>query len=118
MELFFFKKLALTLEPLSTVGGGVMKTWSEARAAGRWTLQMSGFHRQDSLARFIQSEGLEKDTLIHKTRFQGKTWYVVLHGIFDTAKEARAVAAQLPPGLVAQKPWVRAIPPTDELFQP
>jgi septal ring-binding cell division protein DamX len=99
-------------------GEGVAKVWSQARAAKRWTLQMGGFHRKDILARFVQSNGLDKDTVIHQTWFQGRKWYVVLHGIFDTVKQAKAAVGQLPPGLAAEKPWVRGIPPAGELFLP
>ena len=99
-------------------GDSVAKVWSQARAAGKWTLQMGGFHRQDTLARFVQSNGLENDTVIHQTWFQGKKWYVVLHGIFDTVKQAKAAVGELPPGLAAEKPWVRGIPPAGELFRP
>ena len=112
---------APALTPLAAASdgnGGVAQVWAQAQAAGRWTLQTGGFHRQDSLARFIQLEGLERDTVIHQTWFQGRKWYVVLHGIFDTVNQAKTAAAQLPPGLVAQKPWVRGIPPVDQLFQP
>jgi septal ring-binding cell division protein DamX/predicted nucleic acid-binding Zn-ribbon protein len=113
------KMLAMTPLGASPEGNGaVAQIWSQAQAAGRWTLQMGGFHRQDSLSRFVQSNGLEKDTVIHQTWFQGKKWYVVLHGIFDTVNKAKAAAAQLPPGLVAQKPWVRGIPPVGELYRP
>jgi septal ring-binding cell division protein DamX len=101
----------------SPQGDSVAKVWSQAQAAGRWTLQMGGFHRQDTLARFVQSKGLENDTVVYQTWFQGKKWYVVLHGIFDTVKQAKAAVGQLPPGLVAEKPWVRAIPPAGELFR-
>ena len=102
----------------SPQGDSVAKVWSQARAAGKWTLQMGGFHRQDTLARFVQSNGLENDTVIHQTWFQGKKWYVVLHGIFDTVKQAKAAVGELPPGLAAEKPWVRGIPPAGELFRP
>jgi septal ring-binding cell division protein DamX len=102
----------------SPQGESVAKVWSRARAAGNWTLQMGGFHRQDTLARFVQSNGLENDTVIHQTWFQGKKWYVVLHGIFDTVNQAKAAIGELPPGLAAEKPWVRGIPPAGELFRP
>ena len=102
---------------LSALDGETAQAWAEARSAGRWTMQMAGFHRQDSLARFIRSNELGKGTLVHKTMFRDKPWYVVLYGNFDTVKQAQAVAAELPPGLAAQKPWVRAIPPTEELFR-
>jgi septal ring-binding cell division protein DamX len=91
--------------------------WAKARASGRYTLQLAGFHRAESLAWFIERHGLGSDSAVYHTEFQGRKWYVVFHGIYDTIEQAVAAASQLPPELAAEQPWVRRIPRSGDLFQ-
>lgn len=97
----------------ATEGGA----WAQARASRNYTLQMGGFHRPESLAWFIEQHGLGADSAVYHTQYQGRKWYVVFHGIYQTIGQAVAAASQLPPDLVAQRPWVRRIPKTGDLFQ-
>jgi septal ring-binding cell division protein DamX len=99
------------------VGTQAAPAWAQARAAGRYTLQLAGFHRAESLAWFIERHGLGSDSAVYHTKFQGRKWYVVFHGIYDTIAQAVAAASHLPPELAAQRPWVRRIPRSGDLFQ-
>ena len=93
------------------------QAWVQARASGRYTLQMAGFHQPESLAWFIGQHDLGSDSAVYHTEFQGRKWYVVLHGVYDSIAQAVAATSQLPPELAAQNPWVRRIPKTGDLFQ-
>ena len=92
--------------------------WAEAGASGRYTLQLAGFYQPASLAWFVERHHLGQDSAVYHTEFQGRKWYVVFHGIYDTIEQAVAAASDLPPELAAQNPWVRRIPQSGDLFQP
>ena len=95
---------------------GAGKAWTQARESGRYTLQLAGFHRPESLGMFKKMHALGGDTAVYETEYQGRKWHVVFHGIYDTVGQALAAAAQLSPELAARQPWVRRIPPTGEIL--
>ncbi|MGB5570026.1 MAG: SPOR domain-containing protein [Sedimenticolaceae bacterium] len=92
--------------------------WAEAGASGRYTLQLAGFYQPASLAWFVERHHLGQGSAVYHTEFQGRKWYVVFHGIYDTIEQAVEAASHLPPELAAQNPWVRRIPRSGDLFQP
>ena len=90
--------------------------WAQARAAGRYTVQLAGFHNPESLVRFKKIYGLGDGSAVYQTQFQGRAWHVVFHGDYASFAQALAAARQLPPELAAHKPWVRRLPPTGEIL--
>ncbi len=110
------QKPAATAKP-AAARSTAAPAWAKARASGRYTLQLAGFHRAESLAWFIERHGLGSDSAVYHTEYRGRKWYVVFHGIYDTIEQAVTAASHLPPELAAQQPWVRRIPRSGDLFQ-
>ena len=93
----------------------VEQHWEQARRDGRYTLQLAGFYKPESLQWFVKRHRLGKGSAILETEYAGRRWYALLYGIYDSVGQAVAAARQLPPGLAAQRPWVRRIPPRGAL---
>jgi septal ring-binding cell division protein DamX len=89
--------------------------WEQARKSGRYTLQLAGFFKRESLQRFVERHRVGDGSAIHQAQYRGRKWFVLFHGIYETVGQAVAAARQLPAGLAAQRPWVRRIPPTGSL---
>lgn len=94
----------------------VGREWTEAQKARHFTLQMAGFHRPESLAPFVEKYRLEGDSVVFQTVHQGRKWYVLFYGRYESVGQALAALRQLPPGLAANKPWVRRIPANGNLY--
>jgi septal ring-binding cell division protein DamX len=84
--------------------------WATAQQLGRYTVQVLGVRKRNSLGWFIKHHGIEEETAIHRSESDGRYWYVLFHGIYETIDQAQAAVAQLPAGLAVHGPWVRRIP--------
>lgn len=85
-------------------GTGSLKTTS----AGRYTLQLSGASRSDTLNAFAKQQNLQHFK-VYQTRRDGKPWYVLVSGNYASPEEARRAIATLPAEIQAKKPWVRPL---------
>jgi len=89
--------------------------WSQAQGFRRYTLQLGGFHGQDSLERFLRSQQLGLGNAVYTTTYQDRPWHVVFHGIYTSVEQAVAAIGGLPKGLKMSGPWVRRIPKSGEI---
>jgi len=92
------------------------KNWLRAQQLGHYTLQLVGVRKRESLASFVRRQGIESDSAIYRAQNQGKKWYVLFYGTYETLAQARKGIRKLPAGLASLKPWVRRIPETGRLF--
>ncbi len=76
----------------------------------RYTLQLMGGSNEAGLKQFIQQNQLESNTYTYRKEVNGKVWYVVVLGNYQSRQAAQQAAQQLP-ATVKQtvKPWVRNI---------
>ncbi|MGB5741596.1 MAG: hypothetical protein WBM65_04125 [Sedimenticolaceae bacterium] len=101
--------------PAPTPASGLSEQWAQARAQGRYTLQLVGVHERRHMAWFLGQHRIGGDNAIHYSERGGRPWLVLLHGIYRTHGQALAAARGLPADLAAQRPWARRIPAAGRL---
>lgn len=74
--------------------------------AGSYTLQLSSASRSDTLEAFAKENKLA-NYKVYKTVRNGQTWYVLIHGNYNSVTDAKNAIATLPAAVQAKKPWVR-----------
>jgi chromosome segregation ATPase len=92
------------------------QSWARAQHLGQYTIQLLGVRSSRSAAGFARRHQLDHPVTLCRTQYQGKDWYVLLQGIYETAAQARDALKQLPAGLAELKPWVRRVPQEGELL--
>ncbi|WP_272656536.1 MULTISPECIES: SPOR domain-containing protein [unclassified Providencia] len=73
---------------------------------GTYTLQLSSASRSDTLEAFAKENKLA-NYKVYKTIRNGQTWYVLIHGNYNSVTDAKNAIATLPSAVQAKKPWVR-----------
>ncbi len=101
--------------PAPTTATGPSEKWAQARAQGRYTLQLVGVHERRHMAWFLGQHRIAGDNAVHYGERGGRQWLVLLHGIYRTLGQALAAAGSLPADLAAQRPWARRIPTAGRL---
>jgi cell division protein FtsN/uncharacterized coiled-coil protein SlyX len=86
------------------------RQWAQAQKQRRYTLQLGGFHRRQSLESFVRRHRIAQGSAVYRTQHQGRTWYVLFYGTFKRVHQAVAATRRLPASVAAQKPWVRRLP--------
>ncbi|EHD19844.1 MULTISPECIES: SPOR domain-containing protein [Brenneria] len=76
--------------------------------ASHFTLQLSGASRSDTLKAYARQHNLAH-SWVYETKRDGKSWYVLVTGVYASAAEARQAIATLPADVQAKKPWVKPI---------
>ncbi|MEQ4734360.1 MULTISPECIES: SPOR domain-containing protein [Providencia] len=74
--------------------------------AGSYTLQLSSASRSDTLEAFAKENKLA-NYKVYKTIRNGQTWYVLIHGNYNSVTDAKNAIGTLPAAVQAKKPWVR-----------
>jgi len=92
------------------------RAWARAKEQGDYTLQVLGVRNRRSLSRFARKHRIDGQNSVCRTQYQGRDWYILLHGIYGSPRQAREALEQLPAELAELKPWVRRIPPDGELL--
>ena len=101
--------------PAPTTASGLSGKWAQARAQGRYTLQLVGVHQRRHMLWFLGQHRIGGDNAIHYGERGGRPWLVLFHGIYGTFGQALAAARSLPADLAAQSPWARRIPTAGRL---
>ncbi|MEE3664729.1 SPOR domain-containing protein [Brenneria sp. g21c3] len=76
--------------------------------ASHFTLQLSGASRPDTLRAYAQQHNLAH-SWVYETKRDGKSWYVLVNGVYASSTEAKRAIATLPADVQAKKPWVKPI---------
>ncbi|WP_369309366.1 SPOR domain-containing protein [Providencia rettgeri] len=74
--------------------------------ASSYTLQLSSASRSDTLEAFAKENKLA-NYKVYKTIRNGQTWYVLIHGNYNSVTDAKNAIGTLPAAVQAKKPWVR-----------
>ncbi|KHN49364.1 SPOR domain-containing protein, partial [Pectobacterium fontis] len=76
--------------------------------ASHFTLQLSSASRADTLKAYAKQNNLTH-AWVYETKRDGKSWYVLVTGVYASSAEAKQAIAGLPAEVQAKKPWVKPI---------
>ncbi|MFP9228069.1 SPOR domain-containing protein [Pectobacterium cacticida] len=76
--------------------------------ASHFTLQLSGASRPDTLRAYAKQHNLTH-SWVYETKRDGKSWYVLVNGVYASSAQAKRAIAALPADVQAKKPWVKPI---------
>ncbi|AOR61373.1 SPOR domain-containing protein [Pectobacterium parmentieri] len=76
--------------------------------ASHFTLQLSSASRSDTLKAYAKQHNLAH-SWVYETKRDGKSWYVLVTGVYASSAEAKQAIAALPAEIQAKKPWVKPI---------
>lgn len=79
------------------------------RKPEHYTIQILGMHDLQKLKLFINQNPLKSKMVFYKTTREGKVWYVVVYGDFETKQKAEAALLTLPQAIQKNKPWTRSL---------
>jgi len=82
--------------------------WLKAQPADYFTIQLAGSPDEKNIIRYITRSSLDGElAYVLIARKNRSSWYVVLHGSFESRAEASRVVEFFPPELKKNKPWIR-----------
>ena len=84
--------------------------WLASQDNGDYVLQLLRAVEKNTVSNFIAETGLDKQALsVYESRKDGKTWYVLVHGLFQDIDSARQAVSSLPEGARSARPWPKQI---------
>jgi len=82
--------------------------WLKAQPVDYFTIQLAGSPDEKNIIRYITRSSLDGElAYVLLERKNRSSWYVVLHGSFESRAEASRVVEFFPPELKKNKPWIR-----------
>ncbi len=82
--------------------------WLKAQPDDYYTIQLAGSPDEKSIIRYITRSSLDGElAYVLLKRKNRSSWYVVLHGSFESRSEAKRIVEFFPPELRKNKPWIR-----------
>ena len=98
------------IAPKPVIAKPVAPSWISQQNPKHFTLQVMGSHEQNSIITVMHAHKLnpKKASVLH-TRLNGKDWYILVYGSYNSRDKARAAVPTLPKGLRITKPWPRQI---------
>lgn len=76
---------------------------------GDYTLQLLGAHSERAVRDYMSRQPNQDQLLRYQSQRQGKPWYVVVVGRYETSAEARRAMDQLPEAQRKAGPWPRPL---------
>ncbi len=84
--------------------------WLKAQPPEHYSIQLAGSPDEKNIIRYIRRSALEGElAYVLLKRKNRSSWYVVLHGSFESRAAALEVTEFFPPELRKHKPWVRKL---------
>jgi DamX protein len=80
--------------------------WILRQKGRHFTLQLMADQNMDSINRFVNAHNLKNSIALYHTTREGKTWYVLIYGIFTNEELAKTAISHLPSYLQELKPSV------------
>lgn len=80
-----------------------------ARNSSDFTLQVIALSSEKAMQGFIQENKLQGDTHYIETTLNGKPWYILVYGVYNTRQEASNAIRSLPAALRKYNPWPRTL---------
>ncbi len=75
-----------------------------------YSLQLMARQNKTAITNFVSQNHLANKTTIHQTHVNGKSWYVLLYGNYNSTSAAQSAMTTLPNKLQKMNPWVRPMP--------
>lgn len=75
--------------------------------SSNFTVQIVGALSEANIKAFVAANPLTAESGYFETRLNGKPWFVVVAGSFDSRESAAAMVESLPAAVKASGPWVR-----------
>jgi len=95
--------------PAEDAGSGEAREDDAAERDAAFTLQLVGVRDRGSLETLRSDLANPDDFEIVQTTLDGRPWYVLTHGRYETARAARATIDDLPEKLRDYEPWPRPV---------
>lgn len=86
-------------------GEQVLLSWN----SDQYTLQLLGAHSEQSVRDYMERQPNRARLLRFQSQRQGKPWYVVVVGRYESSAEARLAVEQLPESQQKAGPWPRPL---------
>ncbi|WP_020410310.1 AAA family ATPase [Hahella ganghwensis] len=83
--------------------------WVEKQPQGSWTIQVLGSFSSESATEFLKGLDNTEGYFYVKSDYQGKDWYVVLHGVYLDKTTAREGLGNLPANIQEAGAWIRSL---------
>lgn len=84
--------------------------WILAQKSDYYTLQLMAGYNLSTIQNFLKQYRLNQDNIAYYLSYnKGKAWHSLVYGIFPDRATARLAIKDLPPELVAAKPWIRKL---------
>ncbi len=84
--------------------------WLRNQPASKFVLQLVGSAERAAAVRFIKHHALQGSAAVLQTQREGKAWFVVVYGLYDSSRAASTAREQLPAALRKEvQPWPRAL---------
>ncbi len=99
---------AAASESIPTWGSPI--DWEKAQQRNAYSIQLVGAHNKALLQRFHDSHNGADGLAFFQTTFNGRDWYILLYGAFDTVSAASKTLRTLPDSLRRYNPWIRRVP--------
>ena len=80
-----------------------------AVSENRYTLQLGAVETKLDVLRFIQTYHLQDQVRVYQTIRNQKSWYIITYQDFETIKESREAAQELPIELQKALPWPKSM---------
>jgi len=102
-----------------SAGNGIKaESWILAREPSYFTVQLATATDESTVIAFIKGQTLDQELAYFRVRAAHRTYCVVIYGVFETSRGARAALAQLPAPLLQAKPLVRSFQQVREMIAP
>lgn len=98
-------------QPQSANQSSEILSTSELFAApvNTFTIQLLASQSKDDVVRYSKKHHLQGKAVYYLSNLNGKSWYVLVYGIYDSKAEAQAALNKLPASLREQNPWVKSM---------
>jgi len=90
---------------ITTLAGIHDERWILDQASNHFSLQLLGTYNKNSIQPFSKTHKLTNNTAVYQTLRNGKAWYSLIYGSFDTKEAAQQAKKEIANKKV--KPWLR-----------
>jgi len=84
-------------------------SWLRGLSPDHYTIQLVAAHNKGVIEQVAAGVESTEGLATYKRQYQGRDWYVLLYGDFQTREQALSAGSELPGQIKAFKPWVRRL---------
>ncbi len=91
--------------------------WIKQQADTNYTIQLFGSHNKQAIDELIKKHSLKGDIIRFETQRDGKNWFTLTYGNYQSKQLANEAVAALAPALTSPTPWIRSMGSIKEILQ-